>query len=305
MSDADLSERIREQFSYGSERADIWYAFAAVIATDRFLNLGYSRWYQSHLVGSPQRRLVARAVGELQKEQTTLPNQLLLDIGCGRGGPAVYLANEYRFSVVGVDLVPYNVSVARRNARRDGSNTAPVPTFVVGDATQLPFESDTFPAVSALDSIVYMPDKRGVFEEIRRVLRPDGVCVVTDLVVEGEAKACLQDVRRFADAWDMPPVRTAEQYREAIRESGLKITAETDLTAHSVGRFRKWTSLYLLLADSPFETVLSSVLEQCGVNSDVVTAQIHAAHGVLPALRHRLYSVVKRDQGTSGSRYHN
>lgn len=58
---SDLPDRIADHFSDRGDHADVWRAFDAFLATDRFLNLGYSPRYGSHLLGDPQRRL-ARVV---------------------------------------------------------------------------------------------------------------------------------------------------------------------------------------------------------------------------------------------------
>lgn len=288
MSDRDLPARIVDQFSYESDRADAWTAFEVVLATDRFLNLGYSRWYQTHLLGDPQRRLVDRAVRELEAERedagSTPNSRRLLDVGCGRGGPATYLATEYGYEVVGIDLVPYNVALARENA----SATDPAPEFVLGDATRLPFGSAAVPAITALDAIVYVPDKVRVFEDIERVLQPEGACVITDLVAEEGVDPTAPALRRFADAWDMPPLWPVEDYRGAVQEAGLERTREVDLSSNSVRGFRKWTTRYLRVVDSRLAPVLHRLLGRLGLDPEVVTEQVRTAHEALPALRHEL-----------------
>ena len=156
MDPSPLRERITDQFSYRGDRADVWRAFDLLLDTDAFLNLGYSAWYQSHLVGSSQRRLVTQVGSRVASHLPATDGVRLLDVGCGRGGPAVHLADRFGFRVTGLDLVPYNVARATENARERRVDAE----FVVGDATQLPFANGSFAACTAVDALVYLPDRR-------------------------------------------------------------------------------------------------------------------------------------------------
>lgn len=299
MTDSDLAERIRRQFSYRGDRADIWRGFDAFLDTDAFLNLGYSPQYGSHLLGSPQRRLADRVGRELDRHVDG--GRRLLDVGCGRGGPAIRLATAFGFDVVGVDFVPYNVERARENALAVvddapvGTNNAPSrPSFLLADGRNLPVASNSISACTAVDSIVYVPDPGGLFAELERVLEPGGVGVVTDLLVDDatndadDADVAPEAIDRFADAWDMPPLSPVSEYLETIDDAGLEVIRATDMSAHSVGRFRKWTRLYLATAKSPLRPVLDRLLGWYGLDPDVVESQVRAAHDALPALRHVL-----------------
>lgn len=287
MDRGDISDRIVEQFSEGSDRADIWLAFDLFLPTDEFLNMGYSRWYQTHLLGSPQLRLVERVIEELSSMNACWTAGRLLDVGCGRGGAVRHLTDTYGATVVGIDLVPYNVATARAQM----SDGVSAPSFVVGDAACMPFDRNAFPACVAIDSLVYVPDKRGVFDELSRVLEPEGVCVVSDLLVSAETDVDDRVVRRFCNAWDMPPLWTLDTYRDAIEAAGLTPTIATDLTSHSVKRFRKWTSLFLLVADGPFGHVLEELLTYRGLHPETIIDQVRAAHDALPAFRHVLVAL--------------
>lgn len=299
MTDRDLARRITEQFSGREERSDVWRGFDAFLDTDAFLNVGYSPWYGSHLLGSPQDRLARRVLAELERVATEFgdgtvaePGGRLLDVGCGRGGPTRHLAEESPFDVVGIDLVPHNVAMAREaegdspRRGRDGST----PSFLVGDATRLPFASGSFAACVAIDSLVYVPAVERAFDELSRVLADDGVGAISDLVVDPDADVSDAALDRFSRTWDMPRLREREEYLSAVESSGLRLREVTDLTGNSVGRFRKWSALYLALAEGPTGGAMAAALRRGGLDPDVVTEQVRAAHGALPALRHVLAS---------------
>ncbi|PSP16950.1 hypothetical protein BRC62_05345 [Halobacteriales archaeon QH_10_67_13] len=202
--------------------------------TDAYLNLGYSRRYQPHALGSPQGRLAARVGRSLAAR---LPEggtgERVLDVGCGRGGPAAVLADRYGWRVLGVDLVAYNARRARRTAADRGVEGAT--SFSVSDATALPVASGSVAGAVAVDALVYA------------------------------------------------------EYRSMIEAAGLEVRTVADLTAHSVGRFRRWSGLYLRLLASPIGDRIERLLAARGLDPAAVTAQIRRAHAALPALGHALF----------------
>ncbi len=279
-----LRDRITDQFSYRGQRADVWRAFDLMLDTGAFLNLGYSRWYQSHLVGSSQRRLAAEVGRTLATHLPATEGRRLLDVGCGRGGPAVELATQFGFRVLGVDLVVYNISRARENGRARSATAE----FIVGDATRLPLDSGSVPAVMAMDAFVYLPDRKSVFAELARVLQPGGVLVFTDLLARQEPSE-RDALARFADAWDMPPPGTSPSYEGALSDAGFDVRTIADLTPHSVGRFRKWTAAFELFWDSPARFLIERLLGWFGIDAETVAEQVRRAHEALPSLRHVMF----------------
>jgi SAM-dependent methyltransferase len=280
-----LRDRITDQFSYRGERADVWRAFDLLLDTDAFLNLGYSEWYQPHVLGSCQRRLATVVGRALAERLPSTQGVRVLDVGCGRGGPAVHLTDRFGFRVTGLDLVPYNVARARENAREQGASA----TFVVGDATQLPVASDSVAACTAIDALVYFPDRAAVFAEVGDALEPGGVVALSDLVVRPDAsEAERRRVDAFAEAWDMPPLGTVDEYARALGDADLRLVERRDVTPHSVGRFRTWTTLFLGVVEGPLGGPVDRLLRWYGLDPPAVLRQIERAHRALPSLRHVL-----------------
>jgi ubiquinone/menaquinone biosynthesis C-methylase UbiE len=280
-----LRKRITDQFSYRGERADIWRAFDLLLDTDAFLNLGYSERYQPHVFGSSQRRLVAEVGSRIASHLSATDGVRLLDVGCGRGGPSIYLANWFGFHVTGLDLVPYNIERATENAREKHVETE----FVVGDATQLPFGMDSFTACTAIDTLVYLPDRNSVFAGVADVLEPEGVLVLSDLVMQSDVTETERGfVNSFADAWDMPSIGTVEQYTAALEDASLELEMVENITGHSVGRFRKWATLYLQLLGSPIRSLIERLLRAYDLDPTAITEQVRAAHRALPFLQHAI-----------------
>jgi phthiocerol/phenolphthiocerol synthesis type-I polyketide synthase E len=107
---------------------------------------------------------------------TDLTGRDVLDIGCGRGGTAVLLADQFGAHAKGVDLSPEAVAFCRE------THAGPNLSFMVGDAEHLPSESDSFDAVTNVESSHTYPDMRAFLSEVRRVLRRGGWFLHTDLL---------------------------------------------------------------------------------------------------------------------------
>src|SRR5690242_10856565 len=111
-----------------------------------------------------------------------VPDQHVLEVASGSGGPALYLANRAHCRVTGIDSNEHGVAEATR-AVFDEQLSHRI-NFRVADATApLPFASDTFDALVCIDSMNHFPDRLSVFQEWQRVLRPGRRAVFTDPVV--------------------------------------------------------------------------------------------------------------------------
>jgi SAM-dependent methyltransferase len=99
------------------------------------------------------------------------PGRRVLDIACGTGYGLRLLA-EGAGRVVGVDA---DAGTAR-TARLEAGDRASV---LVGDGGRLPFGDGTFDLVTSFETIEHLRDRRGFVDELRRVLAPGGICVIS------------------------------------------------------------------------------------------------------------------------------
>ena len=96
-----------------------------------------------------------------------------LDLGSGTGYPALLSAQTVgpSGSVIGLDLAEQMLTVARRKAAALGLDNV---TFRTGDVTTLPFDANSFDAVTTRFCLMFLPDIPTAVAEITRVLRPGG-----------------------------------------------------------------------------------------------------------------------------------
>ena len=100
------------------------------------------------------------------------PDTYVLDVGCGVGATACYLAQQHGCRVVGVDLRPIMVDRSNERAKREGVEDGV--EFRVADAQNLPFDDGLFDVVLCESVATFVRDRQRVASECARVTRPGG-----------------------------------------------------------------------------------------------------------------------------------
>ena len=107
-------------------------------------------------------------------------NQTILDVGCSVGISTEYLKNIYpEKKIFGVDLSPYFISTAKF---RSNFNKLDI-NYIHANAESIPFENNTFDLIfcSFLFHEVPTQPTRNILYEIYRILKPEGIIIITDL----------------------------------------------------------------------------------------------------------------------------
>jgi SAM-dependent methyltransferase len=125
------------------------------------------------------------------------PGEVVLDLGSG-GGIDCFLAAKQVGSegrVIGLDMTPDMIKLARRNAKKVGATNV---EFRYGEMEDIPLPDESVDVIISNCVINLSPDKDTVFGEAYRVLRPGGRLSVSDIVVDGDLP---QSIRSRLDAW--------------------------------------------------------------------------------------------------------
>jgi len=145
----------------------------------------------------------------------------VLEIGCGNGVQAIYLASTHHpKSYHGIDVYPPHVKYARDAAAWSGAPAS----FAEDDAQQLATISDaSADAILCVESAHHYPDKVAFLNQVRRVLRPGARFAIAELVSLSGAPSLYHRLTN-THCW------TERQWRDSITKAGLEITTVDDVT---------------------------------------------------------------------------
>ena len=164
------------------------------------------------LMGLGVNRSNSRMIIEMAKIK---PGDKVLDVGCGTGNLTL-TAKRYAGasgSVYGIDASPEMIEVARKKARRSGSEAV----FEVGLIEKIAYPDATLDVVISRLVIHHLPDglKRQGFAEILRVLKPGGLFFLADFnpptnPVLAHIISALVGHRMMmqSNVWGIPPMLT-------------------------------------------------------------------------------------------------
>lgn len=145
------------------------------------------------------------------------PESRVLDVACGRGTSALFLAERFGCEVVGIDYGVQHIAGARAEATERG--LAAHVHFEQADAEELPFAGASFDAVVCECAFCTFPDKPKAALEFARVLASGGRVGISDLTrsaeLPRELEGLLAWIACIADA------QSAGSYVEWFRSAGL------------------------------------------------------------------------------------
>jgi 27-O-demethylrifamycin SV methyltransferase len=106
-------------------------------------------------------------------------NSRILDVGCGIGGPAIYLHEKFKCAIDGISTSERGVEIANQASADKGYDKV---RFKVADGVDNRFPANTFDMVWIMETSHLIQDKKGLFGECSRVLKKGGKLVLCDLI---------------------------------------------------------------------------------------------------------------------------
>jgi cyclopropane fatty-acyl-phospholipid synthase-like methyltransferase len=155
------------------------------------------------------------------------PTDHVLDVGCGSGGPALFLAREVGCRVTGLDFNEAGIQAGLALVRQAGLQDQV--DFRHADVREgLPCADQAFDVIVSMDVMCHLLDRRSVFGEWHRVLRPCGRLLYTDpVVVTGLVAKEEFATRSSTGDFAFGPPGTNERL---IREAGFELVRTEDVT---------------------------------------------------------------------------
>src|ERR687886_16360 len=186
--------------------------------------------------GVTSRREASHHAHDLLLDQLGPGDRRVLDLGCGVGATALYLARRRPVDVVGVTISPTQLRLAERSAARNGALQGSV-RFALADFTALPSDLEGFDLAFAIESFVHADSAAAFFGQAAGTLRPGGALVIVDDVRTSDRHDPALD--EFKAGWHAPSVVTVDEAAALAADAGLQLVASHDLSSlQRLGRRR-------------------------------------------------------------------
>ena len=160
-----------------------------------------------------------RLLGLMVADLRPAPGATVADLGCGLGGPGLWLARATGTRLIGVDWSAAAVEIAAERAHH--WLPAERVEFRTGSFTDTGLADGVADAVISVDALALAMDPQEALAEVRRVLRPDGTLL-------------------FTGAEPRTPDAAATVWEEPLRAAGFRLDSRTELP----GEGAAWGRLY-------------------------------------------------------------
>lgn len=158
-------------------------------------------------------------------------NTRVLDMGAGYGGAARYLAKEYGCPVDCLNLS--STENARNEEKNQRAGLSDKIKVIEGNFEAMPFEDDAYDVVWSQDAILHSNQKRKVFGEAHRILKPGGVLIFTDpMQADNCPQGVLQPVLDRIHLEEMGSVARYRQFAQALNMEEVRIMELPDQLVH-------------------------------------------------------------------------
>jgi SAM-dependent methyltransferase len=175
------------------------------------------------------------ATGHAVAKMRLTGSEHVLDIGCGLGGTARYIACSTGCRVTGIDLTLEYVETARALSARTGLKHRTA--FEVGSALRMPFADATFDAAITVHAAMNIKDRDGLYREAARVLKPGAALCIYD-VMKGANEGLRYPVP-WAETPDTSYLATPQEMQALLASAGFTVTDVEDRTDYGIAFFRE------------------------------------------------------------------
>lgn len=169
----------------------------------------------------------------------------ILDVGCGIGGPAVYITQKFNCPICGISTSKKGVEAANQKSHNSGLSARL--QFKVADGTQNDLPNNSFDIVWVMESS-HLMNKKALLKECRRVLKPKGTLILCDVMYR-----YVKPFRNLAIEWwgmykhkhregvyGKTSVLPMQYYWKIIHHSGFNEITTVDISTEAFPTMKHW-----------------------------------------------------------------
>ncbi|KUP06291.1 hypothetical protein Q75_09130 [Bacillus coahuilensis p1.1.43] len=141
----------------------------------------------------------------------------VLDAGCGIGSTALFLAQWFDCSVVGIDQHPVMVAKAKRQLIEERELDL---SYICSSLYKIPAEESTFDVI-IIESVLSFLQAEKALEEFYRVLKKDGVMLINEAIKREELSN--EAEHQLVSFYGLTKLRTLKEWRRLFETKGFDV----------------------------------------------------------------------------------
>ncbi|PLX03838.1 MAG: hypothetical protein C0595_05595 [Marinilabiliales bacterium] len=192
--------------------------------------LHYGLWYKDTKTLHQAIQNTNKKVGSFVRKSNDFS---ALDAGCGVGGSAIYLAENYNCKVSGITLSPAQYRQGLEYVNEAGLNE--MIDLSVQDYTATDFKDESFDLVFAIESYCHADEKKDVYDEAFRLLKPGGYLVVIDSIKteKGKLPKNRKTIEWLLHRWAIADLDDGPETYKKLNDAGFENANIEDLTKNA------------------------------------------------------------------------
>jgi ubiquinone/menaquinone biosynthesis C-methylase UbiE len=236
--DGEIKKAVREGYAEVAKNKSSCCGPSETCGTgdDKATNISRKVGYSEGEIGSaPEGSNLGLGCGNPTAMASLKEGETVLDLGSGAGFDCFLAANKVgkNGKVIGVDMTPEMLDKARENAKKGGYENV---EFRLGEIENLPAADNSVDVVISNCVINLSPDKKSVYGEAFRVLKPGGRIMVSDIVLTKELpREILDSIEAYVGC--ISGALLKDDYLQTVRDAGFKDVKVLDEKSFSLELF--------------------------------------------------------------------
>lgn len=146
----------------------------------------------------------------------------VLDAGCGVGGTAIWIAENYGADIIGITITGKHILLAKKYAEERG--VLDLTKFELKDFCDTGLPSESFDKIYSIESACHAVDKKVFLKEMFRLLKKGGKLVVCDgfITKDNLSKSDDKYYRDLCVGWVLPNLALYSKFHDDLNELGFR-----------------------------------------------------------------------------------